>query len=383
MIYYQNATIFDGENLLQGHSLAVTDNKTVSVIADNEVPTDAEVIELDGGILTPGYVELQANGGGGVLFNDDPSTEGLQTILDAHRKYGTVAMLPTFITDSPEKLELGLQAVHDGISAKMHGLIGGHFEGPFISLEKKGTHQPDFIRKPTKDDYERYAKGGLGNSLVTLAPENVPTDFIRHLVDHGFRVNAGHTMAQKEDMLRAYHAGLSGVTHFYNAMPPLQGRDPAVIGTATQLRLHCGIIVDGIHSDPFSLKTAYQLLGKDRLMLVTDSMHTIGVPDMKSFDLTGQTVYVKNDRLVNENGSLAGAHITMEQSVKNAMKFMQVGIADVLTMAITTPAKYIRRNDLASIINRRFDDILYLDNELNIQELVFHKHNFLPYRKGN
>lgn len=380
MIYYQNATIFDGENLLQGHSLAVTDNQTVSVIADEEIPTDAEVIKLNGGILTPGYVELQANGGGGVLFNDEPNIEGLQTILDAHRKYGTVAMLPTFITDSPEKLDLGLQAIRDGISAKMHGLIGGHFEGPFISLEKKGTHQPNFIRKPGKEDYDRYANasadGGLGHSLVTLAPENVPADFIRHLVDNGFRVNAGHTMAQKEDMLRAYHAGLSGVTHFYNAMPPLQGRDPAVIGTATQLRLHCGIIVDGIHSDPFSLKTAYQLLGKDRLMLVTDSMHTIGMPEMKSFDLTGQTVYVKGDRLVNEHGSLAGAHITMEQSVKNAMKFMQVGVADVLTMAITTPAKHIRRNDLASIINRRFDDILYLDNELNIQPIPY---DFPPY----
>ncbi len=373
MIYYQNAEIFDGKNLLQGHSLAVTDNKTVSVIADEEVPVDAEVIKLNDGILTPGYVELQANGGGGVLFNDEPNIEGLQTILDAHRKYGTVAMLPTFITDSPEKLDLGLEAIRDGISTKMHGLIGGHFEGPFINLEKKGTHQPNFIRKPTKEDYDRYANAslgnGLGNSLVTLAPENVPTDFVRHLVDNGFRVNAGHTMAQKTDILRAYHAGLSGVTHLYNAMPPLQGRDPSVIGTATQLGLYCGIIVDGIHSDPFSLKAAYQLLGKERLMLVTDSMHTIGVPDMKSFELTGQTVYVRGDRLVNEHGALAGAHITMEQSVKNAVKFMQISTADVLTMAITTPAKHIQRNDLASIINRRFDDILYLDNQLNIQTL--------------
>ncbi|PID64150.1 MAG: N-acetylglucosamine-6-phosphate deacetylase [Gammaproteobacteria bacterium] len=373
MIYYQNADIFDGENLLQGHSLVVVDNQTQAVIADEAVPADAEVVRLNGGILTCGYVELQANGGGGVLFNDDPSVEGLQTILDAHRQYGTVAMLPTFITDSPDKLDLGLQAIRDGISANMHGLIGGHFEGPFISLEKKGTHQPDFIRKPTPADYERYGKanvdGGLGHSLVTLAPENVPADFVRHLVDKGFRVNAGHTMANKADMLRAYHAGLSGVTHFYNAMPPLQGRDPAVIGTATQLRLYCGIIVDGIHSDPFSLRTAYQLLGKDRLMLVTDSMHTIGVPDMKSFDLTGQTVYVKGDRLVNENGSLAGAHITMEQSVKNAMKFMQASVAETLTMAITTPAKYIGRPDLARITNRQFKDILYLDNALSIQTL--------------
>ncbi len=366
MIYYKNAAIFNGETLLHGRSLAVSNNRTVAVIADEQLPPDGNIVSLNGGILTPGYVELQANGGGGVLFNDDPSVEGLQTILKAHRQFGTVAMLPTFITDSPERLDLGMQAIRDGISGNLRGLIGGHFEGPFLNLEKKGTHQPNFIRQPEQADYERYAKGGLGNSLVTLAPERVPTDFIHHLVEHGFRVNAGHTMANKADMLNAYHAGLAGVTHLYNAMPPLQGRDPAVIGSACNLRLHCGIIVDGIHSDPFSLQAAYRLLGKERLMLVTDSMHTIGT-DIESFMLTGQKVFVRGDSLVNEHGSLAGAHISMEQSVKNARKYMQASVVDVLTMAVTTPAKYIQRDDLATIIDRPLEDVLYLDDSLSIQ----------------
>ncbi|MDP8101786.1 N-acetylglucosamine-6-phosphate deacetylase [Phocoenobacter atlanticus] len=369
MIYYQNAAIFDGNNLLYGHSLAVEGDRTIAVIPNENVPQDAKIIQLKGGILTPGYVELQANGGGGVLFNDEPNIEGLKTIIAAHRKFGTVAILPTFITDTPEKLEQGLAAIQEGIKQNLHGLIGGHFEGPFISLEKKGTHQPAYIRKPTKEDYDRYAKEGLGNSLVTVAPEQVPADFIKHLVDHGFKVNAGHTMAQKEDMLRAYSMGLSGVTHLYNAMPPLQGREPAVIGTACTLGLYCGVIVDGVHSDPFSLKTAYKLLGKDRLHLVTDSMHTIGVEGIESFDLMGQKVFVQGNKLVNENGSLAGAHITMEQNVKNALKFMQASVVDVLTMAITTPAKHIGREDLATIINREMCDILYLDDELSLQEL--------------
>ncbi len=372
MIYYQNAAIFNGETLLHGYSLAVSQNHTTAVIADTQLPDNAKIIRLNGGILTPGYVELQANGGGGVLFNDTPTSEGLATIAQAHRQFGTVAILPTFITDSPEKLEQAMQEVQDGIRSKIPGLIGGHFEGPFISMEKKGTHQPDFIRKPNTADYQRfqrYAEGGLGNSLVTVAPECVPADFIRHLVANGFRVNAGHTMATKDDMLRAYHAGLTGVTHLYNGMPPLQGRDPAVIGSACNLHLYGSIIVDGIHSAPFSLHAAYRLLGKERLMLITDSMHTIGTPDMTSFTLTGQTIFVKGDRLVNENGSLAGAHITMEQSVKNAVKFMHAGIADVLRMAVTTPATYIRRKDLASIIDRRLEDILYLDDTLTIQPL--------------
>ncbi len=369
MKYYQNAAIFNGRTLLYGYSLVVQENRTIAIVHDSEVPENAEVITLNNGILTPGYVELQANGGGGVLFNDEPSVEGIKTILQAHRQFGTVAMLPTFITDSTEKLDLALQAIRDGISEKIPGLIGGHFEGPFISFEKRGTHQPDFIRQPDDTDYQRFAKSGLGNSLVTLAPENVSAEFIHHLVDNGFRVNAGHTMASKADMLMAYHAGLTGVTHLYNAMPILQGRKPAVIGSACALALCCGIIVDGIHSDPFSLQLAYRLLGKENLMLVTDSMHTIGAPEIKSFTLTGQKVFVRGDRLVNEHGALAGAHITMEQSVKNAVKYMQVSVTEALTMAITTPATYIRRNDLASIIHRNIEDVLYLDNVLNIQKL--------------
>lgn len=361
MIYYQNAQLFNGQTLLQGYSLAVANGKTIELIADDKLPPSAEIIDLNGDILTPGYVELQANGGGGILFNSQPSVEGLKTILKAHRQFGTVAMLPTFITDTPEQLDLAMQAIRQGIKSKLKGLIGGHFEGPFINLGKKGTHQADFIRQPNTEDYQRFTAQGLGNSLVTLAPECVPADFIRHLNHQGFQINAGHTLATKDDMLNAYQNGLRGVTHLYNAMPPLQGRDPAVIGSAVSLQLACGIIVDGIHSDPFSMQAAYQMLGKDNLMLVTDSMHTIGAPEIASFTLTGQQVFVQGDRLVNENGDLAGAHITMEQSVKNAVRFMQIGVADALTMAITTPARYIKREDLSRITSRSIDDILYLD----------------------
>lgn len=361
MIYYQNAQLFNGQTLLHGYSLAVSNGKTIGIVADNKLSASAKVINLNGGILTPGYVELQANGGGGVLFNQQPNIDGLKTILQSHRQFGTVAMLPTFITDTPEQLDLAMQAIRQGIKSNLAGLIGGHFEGPFINPEKKGTHQPDFIRQPNGEDYQRFTALGLGNSLVTLAPECVPADFIRHLSKQGFQINAGHTLANKDDMINAHQNGLSGVTHLYNAMPPLQGRDPAVIGSAVGLQLTCGIIVDGIHSDPFAMQTAYQMLGKDNLMLVTDSMHTIGAPEITSFNLTGQQVFVQSDRLVNENGDLAGAHITMEQSVKNAVNFMQVGVADALTMAVTTPARYINRKDLSRITSRSIDDILYLD----------------------
>lgn len=368
MKYYQNAAIFNGRHLLYGYSLAVADKQTVAVVADAEVSADS-VIDLGGGILTPGYVELQANGGGGVLFNDSPTLEGIQTMLAAHRRFGTVAMLPTFITDATPRLEQAIQAIRQGIQSGLAGLIGGHFEGPFINIGKKGTHQADFIRSPDNSDYQRFNGKGLGNSLITLAPECVSPEFISHLSAQGFAINAGHTLASKADMLQAYQHGLGGVTHLYNAMPPLQGRAPSVIGSAAALGLTCGIIVDGVHSDAFSLQTAYRLFGKQHLMLVTDSMHTIGAEGMTDFMLTGQRVYVRGDRLVNEDGNLAGAHITMEQSVKNARKYMQISTADALTMAITTPAHYIKRPDLSCITPRSIDDILYLDDSLSLQPL--------------
>lgn len=361
--YYQDARLFNGQELLSGYSLAVNQGKTIAVVNDSEVPRSATIVHLNGGILTPGFVELQANGGGGVLFNDDPCVDSIKKILAAHRQFGTVAMLPTFITDEAHQLDAALQAVRDGLAENVPGLMGGHFEGPFINKEKKGTHQVAYIRRPSAEDYRRFSGEGLGHSLVTLAPECVPIDFIQHLASQGFRISAGHTMASKADMVSAHQAGLSGITHLYNAMPVLQGRDPAVIGSAAPLSLNAGIIVDGIHSDPFSLQTAFRLLGKRHLMLVTDSMHTIGAPEIQSFTLTGQTVFVKGDRLVNENGDLAGAHITMAQSVKNARTFMQASIADVLTMAITTPARYIGCEALSHIHNHYIDDILYLDEE--------------------
>ncbi|MFV0321421.1 MAG: N-acetylglucosamine-6-phosphate deacetylase [Alphaproteobacteria bacterium] len=370
-IFYKNAQIFNGETLLTDYSLVVQDKKIVDILPNTQLPNDTHIIEMDGGILTPGYVETQANGGGGVLFNDEPNVDGIKTILAAHRKYGTVAMLPTLITDSFENMTKAVKAIEDGLKQNIHGLIGGHFEGPFLNLEKKGTHLPQYIRTPTNDDLKLFQSHNIGHSLVTLAPENVPASFIKGLADAGLNISVGHSMASKEDVIRAHNHGLRGLTHFYNAMPALSGREPAIMGSAVALRLFSGIIVDGIHSDPFSLQLAYKALGAERLMLVTDSMHTIGVEGITEFMLTGQKVFVVDDnRLVNEQGSLAGAHITMEQSVKNAVSLMGASITDALKMAIATPATYMQCNHLKTIMNRDIQDILWLDDGLNVTFLA-------------
>lgn len=368
--YYQNAQIFDGEKLITDHSLVIENNKIVAIVADDVISDDAQIVKLDGGIITPGYVETQANGGGGVLFNDEPNIKGIETILKAHRRFGTVAMLPTFITDTKDKMTLAIKAIEQGLQESIKGLIGGHFEGPFLNVLKKGTHFPEFIREPDSEDLTLFQSHNLGHSLVTLAPENVPVDFISALVNAGLCVSAGHSMATKDDMIKAQAHGLSGITHLYNAMPPLSGREPSIIGSSIALGLYNGIIVDGIHSDPFSLQLAYKAVGADKLMLVTDSMHTIGAAsDIHEFIITGQKVYVQDNRLVNEHGSLAGAHITMEQSVKNAVAFMGATAEDALKMAISTPAKFINRPDLGQIIDRDLCDILWLDDAFNVSFL--------------
>ena len=368
---YSGARIYHDGILIEDHALLAENGKTLAILAAGDIPADATVHHLDGGILTPGFIETQANGGGGYLVNDRFDADGLAHILAAHRQYGTVAMLPTFITDAQDNYHRAIASVAEA-TRTVPGILGGHFEGPFLSPEKKGTHNPAYLRAPDESDFACFAAhaDALQYSIISLAPERVPAGTVRRIREMCIRVNAAHTMAGKADMQRAWAEGLGGVTHLYNAMPPLAGRDPAVIGSAAELRLYCGIIADGVHSDPYSLAAACKLIGKDRLLLVTDSMHTIGAPEITEFTLPGGIrVFVKEDRLVNEHGSLAGAHVTLLQCVKNAIRYMHIAVEDALAMAIVNPARYLDRPDLARITARRLDDILWLSDDLALQPL--------------
>lgn len=366
--YYRGARIFTDGNLLEDFALVVEDGKTTRILPQRDIPAQAACKTLAGGILTPGFVETQANGGGGVLVNDRCDVSGLKKVLAAHRKFGTVAMLPTFITDSKEKYHAAIDTIARGVRNGIDGLIGGHFEGPFLNPEKKGTHNPRYIRKPDEDDFACYERNAdyLQNSILSLAPECVPVGTIARIKAYIGRIHMAHSIANHEDLQRAYGEGLSGITHLYNAMAPMTGRDPGPIGSAAELGLTCGIIADGIHSHPFSLAHAYRSIGADRLMLVSDSMHTIGAPEISEFMLMGIKVFVKSDRLINEFGSLAGAHIDQLHCVKNAVRFMHADIRDALKMAVSTPARYIGRADLAQIVKRDAKDILWLNDALDL-----------------
>lgn len=366
--FYRGARIFDKGQLLEDCALEISGGRS-RLLPAAAIPDNAPVKDLNGGILSAGFVETQANGGGGVLVNDDFSAEGLVKVMQAHRQFGTVAMLPTFITDSQDKYHRAIASIAEAVKNKVHGIVGGHFEGPFLNVEKKGTHQPKFIRIPDDKDFACYEKHApyLQNSLITLAPEQLAAGTIAKIKRFIPQINVAHSMAEHHHLLAARCEGLTGVTHLYNAIRPLSGRDPGPIGSAAELGLVCGIIADGIHVHPYALANAYRSLGADNLLLVTDSMHTIGAPEISEFDLMGIRVFVHEDRLVNEHGSLAGAHINMLQCLQNAVRYMQADIRDALKMAVSSPAYYIGRPDLASIANREAQDIIYLDEGLNLQ----------------
>ena len=372
MQYYAGAQIFDQGRLLSGFALQVDKGSTLHILPETAIPENAPLTRLAGGILSPGFVETQANGGAGLLVNDAFDADTLARILAGHRNYGTVAMLPTFITDEQRKYHAAIESIAHAVRDGVPGIVGGHFEGPFLNPDKKGTHQPHFIRTPDEADFAMYARFAeyLQHSILSLAPERVAAGTIARIKPYIPQINVAHSLASHEDLQRAVAEGLTGVTHFYNAMPVLEGRNPGVIGSAAALGLACGIIADGVHSHPYSLLAAYRMIGKEKMMLVTDSMHTIGAPHIRAFDLMGIHVNVLEDRLVNEHGSLAGAHINLLQCVQNAVRYMHAEVESALTMAVHTPAHYIGRPDLAGITTRSVEDVIYLDDSLQLKNWI-------------
>jgi N-acetylglucosamine-6-phosphate deacetylase len=298
----------------------------------------------DGAILAPGFIDVQVNGGGGVLLNDDPSVATVRRIATAHRRFGTTGLLPTLITDAPEKLQKLSAAASDAL--EVPGVLGFHLEGPALNTARKGIHPPRHIRELTQVDTAALVSiASIGRSLVTLAPERAGTDLIRTLSAAGLRVAAGHSEATGLQMQAAADAGLSGVTHLFNAMSQMTAREPGTVGAAlADERLFAGIICDGLHVDPRNLKVALKAKTRERLMLVTDAMPTAG-SDVTAFRLLGRDIVLKDGRLTGPDGTFAGAHLTMIGAVRNAVTLIGASLEDALVMASATPAKFLGLND--------------------------------------
>lgn len=359
--------IFDGGSIVGPRRVEIADGRIVAVLEGGRSLDADESIALPAGrILTPGFIDIQVNGGGDMLLNDTPTAETVSRIAAAHLPFGTTGLLPTLITDEPEKLE-ALAAAASGAMA-LPGVLGFHLEGPHLNPLRKGIHPPSCIRPLAEEDFRRLeAFGAHGRSLVTLAPELAPAGAVARLVRAGLRVAAVHSEATGAVMAAAANDGLTGVTHLFNAMSQLTPREPGIVGAAmADERLFAGIIADGIHVAPQSLQAAFRAMGQERLMLVTDAMPTAG-GIRPGFSLQGRAITLRDGRLTDEAGTLAGAHLTMVEAVRNAVSMMGASLADALAMASTTPARFLGLQDtLGAVKPGMRADLVALDAAIGI-----------------
>ena len=359
--------LFDGNNFLDDRVLTIIDGK-ISAIDNDIASADVQA----SGLVVPGFIDLQINGGGGALFNDSPSVENLKTIMAAHAKFGTTAMLPTLITDKAEVMSQAADAIAAAIEQGVPGIIGVHFEGPHLSVAKKGTHCEEYIRPISDAEWQVLSRQDIGLVVVTLAPENVSASDIERMVNLGIKVCLGHTNADYDTAQKAVEAGATGFTHLFNAMSPFQGREPGVVGCALlNDSTSCGLIVDGFHVDYASCQLAIKTKPRGKIFLVTDAMPPVGT-DQKEFALYDRTVYVDNGKLTSTTGELAGSSLDMASAVKNTHFGLKVALDEALRMGSLYPAQYIYPNEEHLIRGQltigKQADLVMLNDDLTVAE---------------
>ncbi len=356
------ARLFDGE---QWHS-SVRVSALDGVINRIEPCAAAECTDLT---LAPGFIDVQVNGGGGALFNTAPTIDSLRTMLKAHASFGTTAMLPTVITDSVETMQTCADAIAAAIAAGEPGILGVHFEGPHLSVPKRGVHPTEHIRGLSAEELALYGRTDLGIKLVTVAPENVTPDQIRQLVALNVIVCLGHSNADGATVEAALAAGATGFTHLYNAMSPLTSREPGMVGVALADRNSwCGIIFDGHHVHPVAAKLALAAKPRGKMLIVTDAMSPVGTNDTEFPFFTGKVTRDGN-KLTNDAGSLAGSVLDMAGAVQYAVTELGVEQGEALRMASLYPAEFLGIADHAGRIAAGYRaDFVLLDAQGVVQQ---------------
>lgn len=366
------ARILTPEGAVEGQALLVEEGRILRIAPEDAIPTDARHLRLEGGWLAPGFVDLQVNGGGGVMLNNAPSVDSLRKMSEAHGRIGATTILPTLITDTPAIVAAAIAAVEMAVAEGVPGIAGLHLEGPHLALSRKGAHDPALIRVMGDDDLALLLEAARRLPLlkVTLATESVTPQQIRALTAAGVLVSLGHTDACFEDCRAATEAGAVCVTHLFNAQSQMGNREPGVVGAALALgALSAGIIADGIHVHPASLRNALRAkAGPGRVFLVSDSMATAG-SDIDAFTLNGREIRRSGDRLTLADGTLAGAHLELAQALRNAMAMGGLDACEALGMATRSPADLIGRFDLGRIAVGARADLVHLDDALALRRV--------------
>jgi N-acetylglucosamine-6-phosphate deacetylase len=360
------ARIFDGEHWHDRTAVVVNDGVVEGVIAA-DFPTDMRRIALPGGMIVPGFIDLQVNGGGGTLLNAAPSVEAIRTICETFWQFGTTACLPTLVTDTPEVTDRAVEAGMEASSRGIKGFLGLHLEGPHLSVARKGAHDPALIRPLSENDLQRlvHARSGMPNLLTTVAAETVTPEEIAAIVKAGVVVSIGHSDAAYSVVAEAVAAGATMVTHLFNAQSQMGNREPGVVGAALDLgKVSAGLIADGIHVHPATMGAAIRAKrGPGHVFLVTDAMSLTGT-QQESFTLTGRTVYRKNGALRLADGTLAGADLTMIAAIAYLHRNLGMDLGEVLRMASLYPAEVLGISDRYGHLKRgaRADMVLLTDD---------------------
>ncbi len=364
-----NGRIFTGEQVLTGHTIVIEDQRILGVVPDDQAGGASEVVDLEGNTILPGLIDLQVNGGGGVLFNDAPTAQAIGRISAAHRQFGTTALLPTLISDVPEKMRAAITATDEAIRNSVHSIPGIHLEGPFLNAARNGVHDPGHFRELDDEAIRLASSLQHGKTLLTIAPECVQAKDIKRLVDAGVIVAAGHSDASYEMLRCAIDAGLRGFTHLFNAMSPLTSREPGVVGAALEDQdSWCGVIADGIHVHWATLRLALSAKQRGKVFLVTDAMPPVGT-DITEFQLLGETISCSSNGLTNAQGQLAGSSLDMITAVRNAVEHLNVHWEEAVRMASQYPAEFLGIDSTYGRIERNYiANMVLVDDELQVLE---------------
>jgi N-acetylglucosamine-6-phosphate deacetylase len=363
-----NGRVLTERGFLTDRAVLVNGARIVDVVARKSARRAGEVHDLEGRYLVPGFIDCQVNGGGGVLFNDDPSPATIRRIAAAHRAFGTTGFLPTLISDSTRVMRAAIDAVRATMASDEAGVLGIHLEGPLLSPARPGVHDSAKFREPDASLIELAASLRVGRTLMTLAPDHVPVAVIEELVGHGVILSAGHTAADYATARAAFDAGVRGVTHLFNAMPAMQNREPGVVGAALEDdRVWCGLIVDGHHVHPGTLRVALAVKPPGKTLLVTDAMPPVGASE-SAFYLGQERVRCESGVCVTESGVIAGSALDMASAVRNTVRLLGLPLDEAARMASAYPAAFLGiERDRGRIAAGLRADFVVLDDDLAVR----------------
>jgi len=363
------AQLFSGKEFFDNRALLIDGENIIDVINEHDIPNNFEIQKLNGGILSPGFIDLQVNGGGGKLFNNSPDKESLNAIIEAHQHFGTTSIMPTVISDSLNVLKRCATTISEEIENNK-SLLGVHIEGPFFNVKYRGVHQKQYINTINSDYLNLFESLQDFPVMLTLAPECISTKQLKHLKSLGFKILAGHTDASYDQLEEAIKYGLDGFTHLFNAMGQISAREPGVVGSALTFdNATASIIVDLHHVHPSLIQMAYKQKPQGKLFFVSDSMATIhhGEP---SFELYDEVVSESNGRIINSEGKLAGSSITQIDAIKNAYQSCNIPLNEALAMASRYPAEYLGvANYLGSLESGYRADLTHFSLDFQVQNV--------------